>query len=201
MQPPQSQTSVRSYGCGKPGFVRCKCPDCSKTMNAPTAGAAFRSVSTISTSKPRPTVNLIIVGEEHAFLDTSARCSIASRNLHALLERKGVKFEETRMQIALADRPPRIRKVQVTELKTTLQGRTIKAKFIVLPGSKDNCTLLGVDFIDDAGIVLNISQQSWSYADTVEVQYDFAQEVILARYLLTRGRGRTPKMHVVLYVR
>ncbi|CAK9827489.1 hypothetical protein ANTRET_LOCUS5177 [Anthophora retusa] len=93
-----------------------------------------------------------------------------------LTEKKGVKFKETRMQIALADGHPRIRKVQVTELETTLQGRTIKTKFIVLPGSKNNRTLLGVDFIDDAGIILNIPQRSWSYADTLEVQYDFAQE-------------------------
>ncbi|CAK9829599.1 Activity-regulated cytoskeleton associated protein 1 [Anthophora retusa] len=158
MQPPQGQTFLRCYGCGKPGFVRSKCPDCSKTLNAPTAGAAFCSVSTTSIIKPRPTVNLTIAGEGHAFLDTGARCSIASQNLHALLEKKGVKFEETRMQIALADGHPRIQKVQVTELETALQDRTIKTKFIVLPGSKNNRTLLGVDFIDDAGIILNIPQ-------------------------------------------
>lgn len=42
--------------------------------------------------------------------------------------------------------------------------------FIILPNANNN-TLLGIDFVKDAGIILNIPNASWSFADEDSIQH------------------------------
>nr|XP_034194161.1 uncharacterized protein LOC117610644 [Osmia lignaria] len=80
------------------------------------------------------------------------------------------------MQVALADGNPRIREVLVTKVDVDLEGRTIPTQFIILPNSKDNRTLLGVDFMEDAGIIINTPQRSWHFIEDPKQEYDYQGE-------------------------
>ena len=43
-----------------------------------------------------------------------------------------------------------------------------------MPDAKQNRTLLGVDFLETAGIVLNIPQRYWFFEQQPDEHYDFA---------------------------
>lgn len=120
-------------------------------------------------------------------MDTGAKCSIASQKLYHLLRKKGTKFQQKKMQIALADGHPRIRDVLTTKTYVKLEDRSILTEFIVLPGSKDNRTLLGVDFIDDAGLVIDVPQRSWNFVDAAETHFEFVPEPKPAKILSDQG--------------
>lgn len=168
---------LKCYGCGKPGVVRSKCPECNKTTTPASAQAAFCSVDTMTQPRPRPTVILNIAGERGlAYLDTGAKCCVASQSLVMILKKKGLQFEKKLMQVALADGNPRVREVMITKVELHLEGRTIPTQFIVLSGSKDDRTLLGMDFLEDAGIVINTPQRSWHFVEKPDNGFDFHDE-------------------------
>ncbi|KAJ8928152.1 hypothetical protein NQ314_019313 [Rhamnusium bicolor] len=54
--------------------------------------------------------------------------------------------------------------VLVIHQDVVLQDHTIKTKFIVFPNTK-NFTLLGIDFLQDAKLVLDI-EGCWNFKDT-----------------------------------
>lgn len=56
-----------------------------------------------------------------------------------------------------------------------MEGRNIPIKFIAVPEYKENKTLLGVDFISDANMILDIRGMRWHFAD-YNVRYDFYQD-------------------------
>lgn len=102
-----------------------------------------------------------IAGEQdRAYLDTEAKCCVASQSLFAVLKGNGQSFTNKRMRIALADGNPRVREVMITTADVHLEGRTIPTLFIVLLNSTDDRTLLGIDFLEDAWIVINTPQRS-----------------------------------------
>ncbi|GFT35925.1 transposon Tf2-6 polyprotein [Nephila pilipes] len=45
--------------------------------------------------------------------------------------------------------------------------------------AKGNRTLLGMDFLQKAGIVLNLQHNNWFFSDSLQRMYDFAKEVIV----------------------
>lgn len=64
------------------------------------------------------------------------------------------------MDIVLANGISKRQKVETITDTVTLRGRTIPSSFIALPGRHENQTLLGVDFIEDAVIDINIPQRA-----------------------------------------
>ena len=52
----------------------------------------------------------------------------------------------------------------------TLQGRTLTTEFIVLPGSEHNRTLLGCDFIEGSGILINAAEKYWYFYDEPDIK-------------------------------
>lgn len=70
----------------------------------------------------------------------------------------------------LADGSSKIENILLTKVNVILQNRTIPTTFVIIPGA-ENRTLLGVDFIIDAGIQLNVAGRTWKFCDDVYDHY------------------------------
>ncbi|XP_043263107.1 uncharacterized protein LOC122403574 [Colletes gigas] len=172
LEPP----TLHCYGCGNPGVIRSRCPQCSQATVSSIQTADFCSVS-LAQARNRPTARIQIEGfKGHAFFDTGAKVSIASDSLYNKLAANGTKFQQRKLLIALADGHPRIRSVLCADLTVQLKDRNIKSPFIVLPGATENRTLLGIDFLETAGIIINAAQRSWNYVDQPKNHHFFEEE-------------------------
>ncbi|XP_076658053.1 uncharacterized protein LOC143362096 [Halictus rubicundus] len=112
-----------------------------------------------------------------AFFDTGAKCGVASQSLYFLLEKKGHVFEKQSMEVALADGNALIQGVKVARMEIELRGRRLWTIFVVLPEGKDTRTLLGVDFIEDAGLILNVPPRTRHFVDVPKQLHNFQGEV------------------------
>lgn len=79
------------------------------------------------------------------------------------------------MHVTFADGIQKLETLLVTNVGVKLENRVIKTTFIVFPKSKNNRTLFGMDFIENARIVLDIPQRTWHFADETE-KYNLALE-------------------------
>ncbi|CAG9137900.1 unnamed protein product [Plutella xylostella] len=172
---------ITCYGCGAPGVVRSKCTTCSRPRPTASEDINFCSVSVKLDARPRPMV--VVEIEEGitgtAFLDTCAKMSVASYSLYVELLKRGHVFQEEFVNVVLADGIPKMQKVEMIKLNVKLSGRTIPTTFIVLPGSKDNKTLLGIGFLQDAGIALDLPQYTYHFVDEPGKVYELYQENFL----------------------
>ncbi|CAK9820292.1 Activity-regulated cytoskeleton associated protein 1 [Anthophora plagiata] len=168
--------ALSCYGCGKPGFIRSRCSECNKATASSLQAADFCALS-LNQSWNRPTTQIEINGfKGHAFFDTGAKMSVASKMLYELLAAKGTKFQKERLLIALADGNPRIRTVLCSKVMVKLEKREFESTFIVLPEAEGNRTLLGIDFLETAGIMINAPQRSWNFVDQPRKHHFFEEE-------------------------
>ncbi|KOB67976.1 Retrovirus-related Pol polyprotein from transposon 17.6 [Operophtera brumata] len=149
---------ITCYGCGEPGVVRSKCQKCNQSkIGAVNVGFYSLNTNLSAISRLRPTVKIMIEGVPGlAHIDTGAKLSVASTSLHKVLLQKGVKFASEKANVILADGLRRKQQIQRAVVQVELCGRTIPTNFIVLPESQDNRTLLGVDFVQDTNMILNL---------------------------------------------
>ncbi|XP_028158446.1 uncharacterized protein LOC114351431 [Ostrinia furnacalis] len=127
----------------------------------------------------KPTIRIQILGHSGvAVMDTGATDCLASPTLYRKLVASGVRFAETQRLIGLADGTRQVHDVLTGDVAVVLQGRKIFTTFLVIPGAATR-TLLGRDFIRDAGILINIQQAAWSFADTPDRRYAFVQDRVL----------------------
>ncbi|KAL0832527.1 hypothetical protein ABMA28_000738 [Loxostege sticticalis] len=175
--PSPSTPRFSCYGCGTPGVVRSKCPNCAKKKPLPTEhDVSFCAVNVRTDARPRPVVFVNIEGVKGtAYIDTCAKASIASHSLYKNLLARGNQFRPEEVCITLADGVEKLQKVLTTKATVRLEGRSIPTTFIVLPGSTDNRTLLGVGFIQDANLILNLPQYTFRFADE-DRDYELFQE-------------------------
>ncbi|GFU69556.1 retrovirus-related Pol polyprotein from transposon 17.6 [Trichonephila clavipes] len=82
-------------------------------------------------------------------------------------------FEKTVISLSFADGIITQKEVLRTFQTVILEGRTFKTPFIILPDAKNNSTLLGVDFLENAGIVLNFRKNCWTFWDDFQKSYNF----------------------------
>ncbi|GBP80182.1 hypothetical protein EVAR_97376_1 [Eumeta japonica] len=101
-------------------------------------------------------------------IDTAAKRSIAGSSLYALLVKRGQKFRSSKMIVKLADGSVNNINVKLADVIVTLN---IPLTFIILPNSSNNETLLGIDFIRKAGLIINLSTNTWLTADRPHVIY------------------------------
>ncbi|XP_072934867.1 uncharacterized protein [Epargyreus clarus] len=180
--PSPSQPKFSCYGCGTLGVVRSKCPTCSKTKSLPTAtqgkqDISFCAVNTKTDARPRPVIGIgvgKIVGT--AYIDSCAKTSVASYELFQCLKKLGFSFTQQEVGVTLADGASTRRTVLSVQVPVSLCSRVIPTTFIIFPESRESRTLLGVGFIQDAGMVLNIPQMNWYFVDEPEVLYDLLEE-------------------------
>ncbi|XP_028042673.1 uncharacterized protein LOC114252393, partial [Bombyx mandarina] len=134
---------------------------------------SFVNVNTFSDSHcndkhsvSRPILHIGIQGYNGtALLDTAARRSIAGYTLYALFQRLGMKFRTENMSVRLADGTTRNTKILLTHADVELSSVCIPIEFIIFPDSQNNETLLGIDFILKARLIIDFSSMTWRSAD------------------------------------
>ncbi|KAF9821550.1 hypothetical protein SFRURICE_014314 [Spodoptera frugiperda] len=127
----------------------------------------------LSTRDDHPMVNISVAGRRGvAVVDTGATHSIASPLLHRILVNSGVRFTETRRFVRLADGTQGWRNLLAAKTEVIIVGRRVMCQFLVLPG-RNTRTLLGVDFLARAGMVIDVARRIWSFSDRPERRYNF----------------------------
>ncbi|GFR11497.1 hypothetical protein TNCT_119001 [Trichonephila clavata] len=70
----------------------------------------------------------------------------------------------------------------ITALRTVvdlyIEGKVIPTEFLVLPEAKGNKTLLGLDFLNAAGIVLDVLGGKWNFSENPRKQYKFFKKTL-----------------------
>jgi len=161
------------YGCGAPNTVRSKCTTCKKAAKPLPEHKEFYSLhKEIGTELPMITAN-VHGYPASAFLDTCARASVASRELYFHLLNTDHPFEDVLVTIKLADGSQSTRTVMRTTTSIVLGNRTLPIQFIVIPDAASNNTLIGADFIKQTGIIPNLSQDAWCFADKLSEWFLF----------------------------
>ncbi|CAG9135548.1 unnamed protein product [Plutella xylostella] len=177
---PSTSSGIRCYGCGQRGVVRSKCEACRVKNDVATSSmdVDFNS-ATVTNNPDLPMVKVTIASKVGvAILDTGATHCIASPALYNVLVDNYAHFEEIERNVSLADGTSQLRKVLSTNVDVTLYGRTIPTQFLVFPGANTR-TLLGRDFITDAGVILNIAQGTWCFTDTPGNSREFTSAYVL----------------------
>lgn len=165
--------SVVCYGCGAPGYVRSKCPTC----NRDGTGDIVLNCITSTNNPVRPMLPFTIYGRPAiACADSGAQVSIAGRRVYEFLRSLNTEFIETKRNVTYADGVTREMTAFIVQLPVKIITRTIINEFIVLPELMNNKTLLGVDFLEKAGIVINLSRQTWHFADEPSQLYAYVSE-------------------------
>lgn len=114
----------------------------------------------------RPILNIQILGHRGTGLvDTAAKRSVAGSSLYALLQKLKHPFRSCLMSVKLADGLVRDTKVKLADVDVTLEGAIVPITFIIFPDAVNNDTLLGVDFLRKARVVLDLSRNYWFTAD------------------------------------
>lgn len=120
----------------------------------------------------RPIFKIEILGVTGtALIDTAAKHCIAGHTLYALLLRKGHLLTPSSRQIKLADGHIREMEVLTTLLEVSLERKMITIPFLIFPDSDNNETLLGIDFITAAGVVIDFREEVWCFSQTKNIQH------------------------------
>ncbi|KAJ8914319.1 hypothetical protein NQ315_011306 [Exocentrus adspersus] len=180
--------TISCYGCGKTGFYRSNCPNCSQAKTEiPTQSIQFYSFNTITHfSTQVPTIPIIVCGiKGYAHIDTAARTSVAGATLYECLKKySNFQFRTVKADVTLADGHCHEQEVQTVTTSIEIGDKTLSISFVVLPKAEDNRTLLGIDFLEQAAIVLNIPQRYWNFADRPGKRFNF----------LNLEKGKTPEL-------
>ncbi|GFX97032.1 uncharacterized protein TNCV_1997641 [Trichonephila clavipes] len=117
--------------------------------------------------------------------DTGATHSVAGEKLFHLLKQKGLNFEEKTMQMTLADGCTQTTEILATSVDIGIQGKVIATELIILKNAKGNRSLLGIDFLTAAGIVLDLQRKQWYLTETSHRKYNFVKAPPNINALLT----------------
>ncbi|GFX53499.1 hypothetical protein TNCV_4652851 [Trichonephila clavipes] len=75
-----------------------------------------------------------------------------------------------------------------------IEGKVISTEFLVLPDAKGNKTLLGLDFLNAAGIVLDVQGGKWHFSGNPRKQYKFfkktLEDITLSAFELREDEGK-----------
>ncbi|GFU23315.1 retrovirus-related Pol polyprotein from transposon opus [Trichonephila clavipes] len=158
----EDRTPVSCYGCGAPGIIRSRCHTCNP----------YNQISNCNT-------------EAAVCADTGATHSVAGEKLYHLLKQKGLNFEEKTMQMTLADGRTQTTEILTTSVDISIQGKVIPTELLILKNARGNRTLLGIDFLTAAGIVLDLQRKQWYFTETSHRKYNFVKAPPNINALLT----------------
>lgn len=165
---------VVCYGCGAPGQIRSRCMNCNKGR---TESTVLNCVVATKTSSARPMIPINIYGRPGvACADSGAQVSIAGRRVYDFLRSRGEVFAKTKMCVTLADGITREMDAVTVQIPVKVADRVISCEFIALPEMTDNKTLLGIDFLQKADIVINVPGQRWCFSSDPSREYAYASE-------------------------
>ncbi|XP_045462161.1 uncharacterized protein LOC123672192 [Harmonia axyridis] len=179
---PENTGSINCYGCGRPGVMRRNCPTCNPNSSDPYGFCALHMAQVVQAAQPtqirnRAMLALNILGiPGTACIDTGARISVAGASLYHKLQQKKVPFSTINAHYRYADGKLRTGKILTCRKEVRLEGKKIPTSFIVLPHSPDNRTLLGMNFLQDAGLVLDIAGGTWFFRDHPNRKFSWFSE-------------------------
>ncbi|GFS63212.1 retrovirus-related Pol polyprotein from transposon 297 [Nephila pilipes] len=192
--------SVSCYGCGKPSITKPRCQNCKKPANKDSAN--FSNISLHSYySNPNQSVVLKLDVKSTwrtTCADSRASVTFVGEVSYLLLRRERVNFQKTRLFTSLADGPKSEVEVYTTSVLTRLEGHVIRTPLIALSYAKGNQTLLEMDFLQKAGIVLNLKHCNWFFIDLIHRTCDFVNEVIIK---MSKADLILRKIHAYLLMR
>ncbi|GBM92728.1 Retrovirus-related Pol polyprotein from transposon 17.6 [Araneus ventricosus] len=175
----EDRLPVKCYGCGTPGFIREKCPNCTTEPKAESSRFEYlKASSCFVTTTPVSTLYLRVNGIfGKACADTGSSHSIAGETLYTLLKDESAEFRNGTMCISLADGQRSTEDVLITTVTLGIDGRKFDQELIALLNAKRNRTLLGTDFLKKSGIMLDLKNQQWFFNDMPRKKFSFAENV------------------------
>ncbi|GBN67128.1 Retrovirus-related Pol polyprotein from transposon 297 [Araneus ventricosus] len=172
----ENRSTLTCYGCGKPGYIKAKCPSCTprekSSSNSITLYTCHASVS--------PTALLDIrIGDIHGRVcaDTGATRSIAGELMFNSLRERGVDFQKMEVTMVLANGSQTNMEAYTAPVSIDIEGRTVPIEMLALPKAKGNRTLLGTDFLEKSGIVLDLKNKSWYFSDKPHHKIYFKEDL------------------------
>ena len=171
--PPPPKSTVHCFGCKAPGFIRSNCPTCKDLPHGPSTVSFNYIKTTLKSDLPTIMIRSPYGETGVACIDTAARTSVASRELFIHLARNGTIFRKREANVTLADGSTQLQEVCLAETIIKFGNRLRPIKLLALPEAKDNRTLIGIDFLEENGIVLNLGQRYWYFLDQPCKTFDF----------------------------
>lgn len=171
----KEEVKLNCYGCGAAGFYRSNCPKCNykDVMESPKE-LNFNSIETTIVGRNVPTININVNGaDQEAYLDTAARTSIAGYELYMILKKKEVPFQEVFAEVTLADGSSRKEMVLSTIACIIIGKRFKRIRFVCLPNARNNRTLIGIDFLQQSGMIMDLAQRTWHFIDDPTKIFEF----------------------------
>ncbi|GFW04277.1 retrovirus-related Pol polyprotein from transposon 297 [Trichonephila clavipes] len=185
----EDRTPVSCYGCGAPGIIRSGCHTCNPVRPKDTLSSSLNQSNFYSFSSENIPISIIQISicntEAAVCADTGATHSVVGEKLYHLLKQKGLNFEEKTMQMTLADGRTQTTEILTTSVDIGIQGKVIATELITLKNAKGNRTLLGIDFLTAAGIVLDLQRKQWYFTQTSHRKYNFVKAPPNIKALLT----------------
>ncbi|GFW53135.1 hypothetical protein TNCV_3293821 [Trichonephila clavipes] len=87
--------------------------------------------------------------------------------------------------MTLADGRTQTNEILITSVDIGIQGKVIATELIILNNAKGNKTLLGIDFLTAAGIILDLQRKQWYFTETFPRKYNFVKAPPNINALLT----------------
>lgn len=108
-------------------------------------------------------------------MDTAPKQSIAFHMLYEILKKKIKRLRKR--QYLLNSLMEMVQQAMFwSRKKMCFHGWRVKTKFIIFPESKDNLTLLGVDFLQDAKLAVNLAQHTYKFDDMPDTEFPLIYE-------------------------
>ncbi|GFU04484.1 retrovirus-related Pol polyprotein from transposon 297 [Trichonephila clavipes] len=191
----EGRNPIRCYGCGTPGFIKSKCPKCMRANEMETAVNCMTLFNLNSNLYPTSEIVLKIFGEKIAVCaDTGASHTIAGEKMFKFLQQHDVTFTNKRISFMMADGIRQTIMALSTVVDLYIEGKVIATEFLVLPEAKGNKTLLGLDFLNAAGIVLDVQGGKWHFSGNPRKQYKFfkktLEDITLGAFELREDEGK-----------
>ncbi|GFU30805.1 retrovirus-related Pol polyprotein from transposon 17.6 [Trichonephila clavipes] len=186
----EDRAPVSCYGCGAPGIIRSRCHTCNPVRQKDDAlSSSLNQSNFYSFSSESNLISIIQISicntEAAVCADTGATHSVAGEKLYHLLTQKGLNFEEKTMQMTLADGRTQTTEILTTSVDISIQGKVIPTELLILKNARGNRTLLGIDFLTAAGIVLDLQRKQWYFTETSHRKYNFVKAPPNINALLT----------------
>ncbi|GFV72540.1 retrovirus-related Pol polyprotein from transposon 17.6 [Trichonephila clavipes] len=161
----EGRNPIKCYGCGTPGVIKSKCPKCTRANEMETAVNCMTLFNLNSNLYPTSMIVLKIFGEKIAVCaDAGASHTIAGEKMFKFLQEHDVTFTNKRISFMMAYGIRQTIMALSTVVDLYIEGKVISTEFLVLPDAKGNKTLLGLDFLNAAGIVLDVQGGKWHFS-------------------------------------
>ncbi|GFX69851.1 retrovirus-related Pol polyprotein from transposon 297 [Trichonephila clavipes] len=166
----EGRNPIRCYGCGTPGVIKSKCPKCTRANEMETA------------------VNCMTL------FNLNSNLYPTREKMFKFLQEHDVTFTNKRISFIMADGIRQTIMALSSVVDLYIEGKVIPTELLVLPDGKGNKTLLGLDFLIAAGIVLDVQGGKWHFSGNPRKQYKFfkktLEDITLSAFELREHEGK-----------